>query len=60
MQISSMQPAQSRPKKLLDQVRDDIRVKYYSYRTAEMIYTHVSIGVFVVCKSITFSQFSVP
>ena len=52
-----MQPAQSRPKKLLDQVRDDIRVKYYSCRTAEMIYTYVSSGVVVACKSITFSQF---
>ena len=35
MQISSMQPAQSRPKKLLDPVRDAIRVKHYSYRTEE-------------------------
>ena len=30
-----MQPAQSRPKKLLDQVRDAIRIKHYSYRTEE-------------------------
>ena len=50
MQISSMQSAQSRPKKLLDQVRDDICVKYYSYRTVEMSYTHVSIGVVMACK----------
>jgi integron integrase len=30
-----MQPSQPRPKKLLDQVRDAIRVKHYSYRTEQ-------------------------
>ncbi|MEL6321042.1 MAG: phage integrase N-terminal SAM-like domain-containing protein [Cyanobacteria bacterium J06626_14] len=30
-----MQPAQPKPKKLLDQVRDAIRVKHDSYRTEE-------------------------
>ncbi|PZO57653.1 MAG: integron integrase [Phormidesmis priestleyi] len=30
-----MQPSQPRPKKLLDQVREVIRVKHYSYRTEE-------------------------
>ena len=30
-----MQPPQPRPKKLLDQVRDTIRLKHYSYRTEE-------------------------
>ena len=30
-----MEPPQTRPKKLLDQVRDAIRMKHYSYRTEE-------------------------
>ena len=30
-----MQPSQPRPKKLLDQVRDVIRVKHYAYRTEQ-------------------------
>lgn len=33
--IYGMQPSQPRPKKLLDQVREVIRVKHYSYRTEE-------------------------
>ena len=28
-------PAESRPKKLLDQVRDAVRLKHYSYRTEQ-------------------------
>ena len=30
-----MQPSQPRPRKLLDQVRDVIRTKHYSYRTEQ-------------------------
>lgn len=28
-------PAESRPKKLLDQVRDSVRLKHHSYRTEQ-------------------------